>query len=230
MAAAATNGAAPVVEKIYVSYNDVHSAIQKVYTDKIQPWKPDLLIAIGTGGYLPARIVRAFAKKLENATLPIQCVGLSLYEDIGGGQFGIIGQNVVKTQWFKDVGGDSDSVNLLGKRVMIVDEIDDTRTTLGFAVGELEKNVAAQRVAFEKEHQGEPVPETVIGIFVVHNKLKKKAVALPSKIMDDSYFSGEDIEDKWIVYAWDAVDIEEHQALCDAQNARRKQGAVNGGA
>jgi len=53
--------------------------------------------------------------------------------------------------------------NLVGKRVLIVDEVDDTRTTLEYAVRELEKDVEAARVRMG----GEAEP-TVFSIFVLH--------------------------------------------------------------
>lgn len=48
---------------------------------------PDLFIAIGGGGFIPARILRTFCKNIENGTkrnIPIQAVGLYLYESMGG--------------------------------------------------------------------------------------------------------------------------------------------------
>lgn len=40
--------------------------------------------------------------------------------------------------------------------------------------------------------------EPVIGVFVVHNKLKPKKADLPAAIMDSTYFTGGDIEDNWV--------------------------------
>lgn len=49
-----------------------------------------------------------------------------------------------------------------------------------------------------------------VGIIVIHNKLKEKR----GKISDNvKYFAGEDIPDAWVVYPWDAIDIEEHDRL-----------------
>lgn len=48
---------------------------------------PDLFIAIGGGGFIPARILRTFCKNIENGNkrnIPIQAVGLYLYESMGG--------------------------------------------------------------------------------------------------------------------------------------------------
>jgi uncharacterized protein len=58
---------------------------------------------------------------------------------------------VTRTQW------------LIGKNVLIVDEVDDTRTTLEYAVRELEKDVAdvTKRLGRESE-------KTNFSIFVLH--------------------------------------------------------------
>lgn len=49
---------------------------------------PDLFIAIGGGGFIPARILRTFCKYTLDGTvkknIPIQAVGLVLYESMGG--------------------------------------------------------------------------------------------------------------------------------------------------
>jgi hypoxanthine phosphoribosyltransferase len=52
--------------------------------------------------------------------------------------------------------------NLIGKRILIVDEVDDTRTTLEYAVKELEKDVEAARQKLGIEG------ETMFSIFVLH--------------------------------------------------------------
>lgn len=53
--------------------------------------------------------------------------------------------------------------NLVGKNILIVDEVDDTRTTLEYAVRELEKDVetATQKLGREEER-------TRFSIFVLH--------------------------------------------------------------
>ena len=53
--------------------------------------------------------------------------------------------------------------NLIGKRVLIVDEVDDTRTTLEYAVKELQKDV--EMATKKLGRQGE---KTVFSIFVLH--------------------------------------------------------------
>ncbi len=58
--------------------------------------------------------------------------------------------------------------NLVGKNVLIVDEVDDTRTTLEYAVRELEKDVEKAR----EEVKGEgDVGKARFSVFVLHVSL-----------------------------------------------------------
>lgn len=123
------------------------------------------MIAIGGGGYVPARILRSFLKKPGSPNIPIQAIGLSLYEALGGD--GIVeepGKQVTRTQWL-DLTSLGEMKNLIGKKILIVDEVDDTRTTLEYAVKELEKDVEAarQKLGLEGEHA-----KTEFSIFVLH--------------------------------------------------------------
>ena len=58
--------------------------------------------------------------------------------------------------------------NLVGKRILIVDEVDDTRTTLEYAVKELEKDVEIAR-----QKLGSKGEKTVFSVFVLHVSLCK---------------------------------------------------------
>lgn len=57
--------------------------------------------------------------------------------------------------------------NLVGKNILIVDEVDDTRTTLEYAVRELEKDVEVKRREMEREGNGMG-PKTRFFVFVLH--------------------------------------------------------------
>jgi len=83
-----------------------------------------------------------------------------------------------------------------GGRVLVVDEVDDTRATLQYAVQEL--------LAKNK-----PV---AVATMVVHNKLKPKTGHLPD---DVTYIAGQDITDNWVCYPWDATGtgIRPHERL-----------------
>jgi len=56
--------------------------------------------------------------------------------------------------------------NLVGKNILIVDEVDDTRSTLEYAVRELEKDVETAR-----EMMGLEGKRTKFSIFVLHVSL-----------------------------------------------------------
>ena len=53
--------------------------------------------------------------------------------------------------------------NLIGRSILIVDEVDDTRTTLDYAVRELEKDVEAA-----SKQLGRTGEKTKFSIFVLH--------------------------------------------------------------
>ena len=63
--------------------------------------------------------------------------------------------------------------NLVGKNVLIVDEVDDTRTTLEYAVRELEKDVEAAG-----ERLGRAGEKTRFSVFVLHVSLEYSVSAL----------------------------------------------------
>ncbi|PNY22930.1 Xanthine phosphoribosyltransferase 1 [Tolypocladium capitatum] len=196
-----------MVEKVYVTYNDVHKLCQRSAARLLADFQPQLMIAIGGGGYVPARILRSFLKQPGSSNIPIQAIGLSLYETLGGTQVETIGTKVTRTQWL-DLTALGEMENLVGKRILIVDEVDDTRTTLEYAVKELEKDVEAVR-----QKLGGDAPKTQFSIFVLHNKDKPKKGTLPDDMMATRYEAAETVGDVWINYPWEAIDIDEHDKL-----------------
>ena len=152
------------MDKYYYEYNTIHREIQNKAQVIKNSFNPDIILAIGGGGLIPARILRTFINK------PIYVISVKGYEET------IKNDNVEIIQWL-----DKDLSN---KKVLIVDEVDDTRTTLKFCVDRLRKlnNV---------KH---------LGIFVVNNKIKNKVWNLDDNI---KYFSAKEMEDIWIVYPWD---------------------------
>lgn len=71
------------------------------------------------------------------------------------------GTKITRTQWL-DLSS-LEMANLVGKNVLIVDEVDDTRTTLEYAVKELEKDVETARKKLGREGG-----KTKFSIFVLH--------------------------------------------------------------
>ncbi|GAA5862452.1 hypothetical protein JCM1840_004187 [Sporobolomyces johnsonii] len=203
-----------------LTYNDIHITIGKTAEKIKAEFDPDIMIAIGGGGFFPARVLRTFLKRSDGPSgskrnIPIQAIGLSLYEEVGAfdGSSGLaqeekIGREVIRTQWldFSTLGNRP----LIGRRILIVDEVDDSRTTLAYAVAELKKDIDLQYNKLTPEQKA-ALPQTELAIFVVHNKLKDKRATLPN---DVKYFAGEDIEDKWI-----DINILLHDAITQKQRA-----------
>ncbi|TIA86356.1 hypothetical protein E3P99_03704 [Wallemia hederae] len=166
---------------------------------------PNIMVAIGGGGFFPARVLRTFLKTQGSKNIPIQAIGLSLYEELPNTTVEQVGTEVIRTQWldFSTLGEKS----LVGKKVLIVDEVDDTRKTLSYAVNELQKDVQEQYKSLPAD-----TPATEFAIFVVHNKLKEKASDIPA---DVKYFPGAEIDDLWVDYPWEQQDIVEHTRLAE---------------
>ncbi|KAJ8516614.1 hypothetical protein ONZ45_g6086 [Pleurotus djamor] len=196
-----------------VTYNDIHNLIRKATPRIGQEFNPDLLVAIGGGGFFPARVMRTFLREeTANKTLQIQAIGLSLYEPVEGTSAEQIGQEVIRTQW---LGPDSGKL-LVGKHNLIVDEVDDTRKTLNYALSELKKDVE-EELSKRPESEREALrAATKFGVFVVHNKKKGKLAELPE---GTPYYAGEEVDDVWLDYPWEATDIEGHDKLAAQDRA-----------
>ncbi|KDQ27018.1 hypothetical protein PLEOSDRAFT_1113316 [Pleurotus ostreatus PC15] len=196
-----------------VTYNDIHNLIRKATPSIGAEFNPDLLVAIGGGGFFPARVMRTFLREqTDKKALQIQAIGLSLYEPVEGTSAEQIGNEVVRTQW---LGPDSGKL-LVGKHNLIVDEVDDTRKTLHYALSELKKDVEVE-LAKRPESEREALrAATKFGVFVVHNKKKPKLAELPE---GTPYYTGEEVDDLWLDYPWEATDIEGHDKLAAQDRA-----------
>lgn len=191
--------------------HQVHKLCQQSAEKLLADFQPQLMIAIGGGGYVPARILRSFLKKPGSPNIPIQAIGLSLYESLGNDEVEAPGTKVTRTQWL-DLSALGEMANLVGKRVLIVDEVDDTRTTLEYAVKELQKDVELARQKISPD-----APKTEFSIFVLHNKDKVKKGRLPDEMMAHGYSAAKTVGDVWICYPWEATDIDEHDGFASQQ-------------
>ena len=169
--------------RVYFSYAQVHCAIVSL-APRVKGFKPDLIIAIGGGGFIPARMLRTVLK------VPILAVSLELYDATSTAR-----SQVERKQWY-DVGSDLASM-VPGGRVLIVDEVDDTRVTLEYATTEVMKDGPA-----------------AVAVACVHNKIKPKKGVIPEGVL---YMAGENVDDHWNCYPWDAEsygrDIYAHEEL-----------------
>jgi hypothetical protein len=163
--------------KRYFSYNEIHRTVADLAREILASgFDPDVTVAIGTGGFIPARILKTFLKK------PILTVGVKLYHEDHSR-----GDGPQKVQWIDQV-----ERKLRGKRVLLIDEVDDTRTTLAYCLRELLTHQPAE-----------------IGVAVLHCKDKPKNDEFPPDIT--RYWVGQHLQDIWVVYPWDAVDIDQHE-------------------
>ncbi|MDF7675470.1 phosphoribosyltransferase [Neisseriaceae bacterium ESL0693] len=163
------------MKKIWYTYEDIHRAIKQL-AEKIQQSHQhfDAMIAIGGGGFIPARILRSFLN------IPVYTVTLSYYDANDQPT-----HSPQKIQWT-----DGLASHIKDKRILIVDEVDDSRVTLQYCIEEL------QQEGFKD-----------LGVAVLHEKRKPKEGTLPDNM---PYFSALVVEDWWINYPWDALDIETH--------------------
>ena len=174
------------MDPIAFSYNEIHKTVAELATRIMaSTFRPDVIVAIGSGGFIPARMIKTFLK------LPIYTVGISLYVD----------ENVTlpvpkKIQWIDEV-----EQKLAGKKILLVDEVDDSRTTLEYCIRELASHHPAE-----------------LAVAVLHNKDKEKRGVIPTEVVH--YWAGEELPDAWIKYPWDAADIEAHDKYVLSSPAR----------
>ena len=165
--------------KYFLSYEHVHLSVHALANRIIEAgFHADLIVAIGSGGFIPARILKTFLE------IPIFTVGISYY-----GPDNKPSPSPRMIQWIDEV-----EKKLSGKKVLLVDEVDDSRATLEYCLRELLRHAPAE-----------------IAVAVLHNKKKEKKGRIPPEV--HRYFAGEELDDKWICYPWDALDIVEHERI-----------------
>lgn len=179
--------------KVYFSYAEVHTTVTSLVPRLQQEFQPTVMLAIGGGGFIPARILRTSLK------IPMLAVSLELYDD---NTKTASDSGVRCWQWF-DPTQYPGSLAYNGN-VLIVDEVDDTRATLQYCVEQVFKTCQP----------------AAVGVVVVHNKMKPKRGVLPPHV---AYYAGQDVPDCWNCYPWDAaaygLGIDEHEELSRACTA-----------
>lgn len=165
--------------KLYLSYEYLHELV-KVCADamKNRDFKADAIVAIGAGGFFPGRILRTYTGT------PILAVSIQLYDDTTNKPK----DKPEKTQWISE--GQVEQY-IRGKNIIVIDEVDDTRTTLAYCCKEL-----------IDLHQ----PKAVSAMVLINKKKEKRGV-FPKEV---TYFAGADIEDIWCKFPWDALDVSQY--------------------
>ena len=173
--------------KYFLSYEHIHQSVRAL-AERIASsgFDPDVIVAIGSGGFIPARILKTFLNK------PILTVGISYY-----GPDNKPATTPRTIQWIDEV-----EKKLAGRKILLVDEVDDSRVTLEYCLRELLHHRPAE-----------------IAVAVLHNKKKEKRGRIPPEIQ--RYFAGEELDDKWICYPWDALDISSHEKISRSGLAAR---------
>ena len=177
-----------MTQRYRFSYADIHHTLGLAAQEVIESGLEfDYILAIGGGGFIPARILRTYLNS------PILSVALARYQDQGPAL-----DEPIKLQWTEGF-----AEALKGKRLLVVDEVDDQRTTLAWTLAELAKENPA-----------------AMSVLVLHDKNKPKNAEYPRFV--DRIFVGQRIEDVWVEYPWDAIDIYAHEesarGLVEIQN------------
>ena len=154
------------LKKRKYSYDDIHNLVRNGYFrfTVANDFIPDIILAIGGGGFIPARMLRTFMN------IPILTTTVCFYDDE---------KNTCMEE--PKIIQEVDKNLIIGKKVLIVDEVDDSRKTLTWLLNNLPKD-------------GE------YGIFVVHNKNKHKVANIPDNV---PYIACQTTDDIWIEYPWD---------------------------
>lgn len=149
------------------TYNEIHELIKNgaLQMKSTNAFTPDYILAVGGGGFIPARILRTYLD------VPILVTSVCFYDDSTN-------EAMDEPRIIQEL----DPLLIKDKRVLIVDEVDDTGKTLDWLIGHLPKDAE-------------------YGIFVVHSKNKHKFADLPRDI---PYIACQTTDDIWIEYPWDA--------------------------
>jgi uncharacterized protein len=110
------------MDKYKFTYQDIHRTVRSL-AERVTAagYETDVIVAIGSGGFIPARMLRTFIDR------PILTVGVAYYDKDNKPT-----KNPRKVQWIEEA-----ERELKGRRILLVDEVDDSRATLEYCVREL---------------------------------------------------------------------------------------------
>jgi len=160
--------------RIIVAYDDVNTLVG-IACDKViaAKYSPDAIVGISSGGLAPARMAKCFFDDNFHGDIPIYVIGLHSYNTDK--------EHLSKVALTQTL--DSDLEAKIAKlKILLVDEVDDSRRTLEKACDYL-VGLKAQK----------------LNILVVHSKIKEKAGVIPENV---KMYCGAEVPDAWIVYPW----------------------------
>ena len=165
-----------MTSKIFIDFkqlkNDIKILSNKILESRI---RYDAMIAITGGGLVPARLLRNYLK------IPIYCVNIKYYDENDN-----ILSNPNVVQWLSK----SEINYLQHKNVLIVDDLNDTGSTIDLVVDLLTKTYTSKIKPINCNH---------LGLAVLYDKIKNKN-KLNKSI---SYYKTKDIDDNWVVFPWE---------------------------
>lgn len=175
------------MSKLYFSYEEIQRIVKKS-SNEINKLKPDCIIAIGSGGFIPGKMMK------ECTGLNVYCVTIKLYDDNNK-----ITKKPNIIQWLDK----PTKEYMKDKHILVVDEIDDSRSTLAYCTKELKK-----------------LNPSKITVFCVHSKEVEKKGIIDNDI---KLIFGQTIPNLWIVYPWESDDIIEHNKKCENQSSLKSK-------
>lgn len=182
--------------KIYVSYEDIYEIIEKLSPTISEEFCPEVIIGIGGGGLLPARLFRTTLK------IPMYAVFISSYD--GENEKRNKKGTVIK-QWL-----DKEALkSVRGKRILIVDELNDSGSSICHCINEVFTTCEPQQVA----------------VAVLHDKLRDKFAKVDSSKV--SYYVGSYTEDQWLVYPWETLLIHQSTQKSMLKSKSKKRDVVS---
>jgi len=118
------------MEKVYVSYEEVHDAVADLSIRIFESFDTDVVISIGEGGMLPTTLLR---RELD---VPMYAVFCSLGEDESGYKPQI-------TQWLDEMALSA----VRGKRILLVNDICDSGATIELCIKEIVRTCVPEKLA-----------------------------------------------------------------------------------
>lgn len=118
------------MEKIYISYDEIHETVADLSSRIFELFDTDVIISISEGGMLPATLLR---RDLE---VPMYAVFCSLREDKSGYEPQI-------TQWLDEMALSA----VRGKRILLVNDICDSGATIELCIKEIMRTCVPEKLA-----------------------------------------------------------------------------------
>jgi len=162
----------PTDGKYFLSYEHIHTSVRAL-AERIREssFRPDVIVAIGSGGFIPARILKTFLP------CPILTVGISYY-----GADNKPAESPRTIQWIDEV-----EKKLTGKNILLVDEVDDSRVTLEYCLRELLLHAPAQiavAVLHNKKKQKRGTIPREVSLYFAGEEIKDRWICYPWDAQD----------------------------------------------